>query len=89
MRFRSVLEYDALIVSTERKPQRIAKPHSSLFAWRTAQGWGQREAAEYLGITQSCYSKWERHEQAPRRYVARVVTEKTGVPLDELMGIAS
>lgn len=69
-------------------PARV-KPHSSLLAWRKAHGFTQHEAAAYLGVTQSCYCKWERHEQAPRRDLLKDVTERTGVPVDELMGIAS
>lgn len=74
---------------TKEKALHRVKPHSSLRAWRTAQGFTQHEAAAFLGVTQSCYCKWECHERAPRRKKAKSVTEQTGVPLDELMGIAS
>jgi len=75
------------VVNTESK-SRPEKPHSSLKAWRRAKGFTQREAADYLGISQAYYSKLERHGQAPRKEIAKELTEKTGVPLDELMGIA-
>lgn len=75
-------------MTTERKAARV-KPHSSLLAWRTAHGYGQHEAARYLGIGQAYYSKLERHEAAPRPEILKRITERTGVPLDELMGIAS
>lgn len=65
------------------------KPHSSLLAWRKAQGFTQREAALYLGITQGYYSKLELKAQTPRKDVLKALTERTGVPVDELMGIAS
>lgn len=77
-----------VIVNTERNANRV-RPHSSLAAWRKLKGWGQREAAEYLGISQAYYYKLEQHEAAPRPTIAKRVTERTGVPLDELMGIAS
>lgn len=65
------------------------KPHSSLLAWRTAKGWDQRAAARHLEISQAYYSKLERHEQSPRGERAKRLMQRTGVPLDELMGIAS
>ena len=65
------------------------KPHSSLAAWRRAQGFDQSEAAQFLGITQGTYSKLERHLMAPRPELLRTLTERTGVPIDELLGIAS
>lgn len=64
------------------------RPRSSLRAWRQSQGFTQQEAADYLEISQAYYSKLERHEQAPRRDMAKGLVERTGVPLDELMGIA-
>lgn len=75
------------MVST-RRSQKPTKPYSSLRAWRQAHGFGQIEAAAVLGISQAYYSKLERHEQSPRRAMAKALTEATGVPLDELMGIA-
>lgn len=81
-------EYISTIVSPLDIPQRV-KPHSSLAAWRRAQGYTQRQAADFLGVSQAYYSKLERHDQAPRRDVAKRLTERTGVPLDELLGIAS
>lgn len=76
-------------MSTERKLLRVVKPHSSLAAWRNAHGLDQREAAQKLGISQSYYSKLETHNAAPRPKLLKQVAERTGVPLDELMGIAS
>lgn len=65
------------------------RPHSSLSAWRRAQGFNQHEAAAYLGISQSYYCKLETHDQTPRPAIARRLMDRTGVPLDELLGIAS
>ena len=77
------------MVNTERKPTKPVKPHSSLSAWRAAQGFSQHEAAAFLGISQTYYSKLENHVASPRPEIAKRVTERTGVPIDELMGIAS
>lgn len=76
------------MLRTRQQRKRI-QPASSLRAWRRARGLGQVEAAKALGISQAYYSKLERHEQAPRPAMAKALTEATGVPLDELMGIAS
>lgn len=65
------------------------KPHSSLRAWRRAMGFTQQEAAAYLKISQSYYCKLEAKIQTPRKGVLKGLTEQTGVPVDELMGIAS
>jgi transcriptional regulator with XRE-family HTH domain len=71
-------------------PLRIrTKPYSSLKAWRLSHGFSQHEAARFLEISQSYYHKLETHQQSPRRNMARKLTQTTGVPLDELMGIAS
>jgi transcriptional regulator with XRE-family HTH domain len=71
-------------------PTRIrTKPYSSLKAWRKSHGFTQHEAARFLDISQSYYHKLETHQQSPRRTMLKKLTETTGVPLDELMGIAS
>jgi len=64
------------------------KPYSSLLAWRQAMGFTQRRAAEHLGISQSYYYKLETKVQTPRKGILQRTTERTGVPVDELMGIA-
>jgi transcriptional regulator with XRE-family HTH domain len=80
-------------MSTESTPKpsrrRLMKPHSSLRAWRRAMGLTQRQAAAHLGISQSYYYKLEAKTQTPRKGVLKTVTARTGVPVDELMGIAS
>lgn len=68
--------------------QKAVRPQSSLMAWRRTKGFTQQEAADFLHISQAYYSKLERHEQAPRREMAKDLVERTGVPLDELMGLA-
>lgn len=52
-------------------------------------GFTQHEAALYLGISQSYYCKLETKLQTPRPKILKGLTAATGVPLDELMGIAS
>lgn len=65
------------------------KPHSSLASWRQEMGFNQREAAEYLEISQAYYYKLEIKAQTPRKTILKRLAERTGVPLDELMGIAA
>lgn len=72
----------------KQKLSERVKPHSSLAAWRKAMGFTQPEAADYLSISQSYYSKLEQKAQHPRPAVLKQLTERTGVPVDELMGIA-
>ncbi len=74
-------------MSTEKTSKRI-RPHSSLAAWRRAHGFSQHDAARFLGISQSYYSKLETHEQSPRRAMMKTLTAKTGVPVDALMGLS-
>ncbi len=84
------MEYTSRILTTKRESAKRIKPHSSLLAWRMAKGFkNQREAAKFLGISQSYLSNLERHSQSPRRDIAKMLTAKTGVPVDALMGIAS
>jgi transcriptional regulator with XRE-family HTH domain len=61
----------------------------NLLAWRTGREWSQRDAARLLGVTQGYYSKVENQIVAPRPKIAKRFTEKTGVPLASIMGIAS
>lgn len=74
-------------ISTARRSPKQVRPHSSLRAWRRWHGFSQHDAADYLGISQSYYSKLETHEQSPRRTMMQHLTAKTGVPVDALMGI--
>lgn len=64
------------------------KPMSSLKAWRRAKGFTTREAARHLGISQGFYQKIETRKAFPRPTIAKSLTDQTGVPLDELLGIA-
>jgi transcriptional regulator with XRE-family HTH domain len=64
------------------------RPYPTLKRWRDAQGINQRDAARLLGITQSEYSKFETGRRTPRPKRAGEIMDKTGVPLEALMGIA-
>lgn len=64
------------------------KTHPTLLAWRTAKGWTQTQAAEYLGLTQSLYGKVEAHDVAPRPKRGKAISDKTGVSFESVMGVA-
>jgi transcriptional regulator with XRE-family HTH domain len=74
--------------SAEPKPPKPVKPQSSLKAWRRTMGFNQSEAAAYLEISQAYYYKLEAKTAAARPTIIKRLTERTGVPLDELLGIA-
>lgn len=61
----------------------------SLRAWRDANGLDQREAAEYLEISQGYYTKLEKRLATPKAPILKRVLERTGVPLEILCRIAS
>lgn len=81
-------EYIASHNMPAKNTQRI-RPHSSLKAWRSRQEFTQAEAAAHLGVSRNYYAKLERHVQAPSRSTLRHLMAVTGVPADELMGVAS
>lgn len=66
----------------------IKRPYPDLKTWRDAQGMNQREAAKYLGISQTFYSRLERRAQAMSGKQAKDAVAKTGVPLEILVGAA-
>lgn len=57
---------------------------SSLSEWRRAIGYTQVQAARILGVSQGRYSRWENSE-APRRHTAKRVSERTGVPIANVL----
>lgn len=69
----------------KRNPNR---PYATLKAWRQARQCSQHEAAAFLGISQGFYSKLERRSQALRGPAAKRIMQKTGVPLEILVGAA-
>lgn len=64
------------------------RPYPDLATWRAAKRWSQRRAAEYLGISQTYYSRLERGVQTARGQQAKALMQKTGVPLEILVGAA-
>lgn len=66
-----------------------ARTYPTLKAWRKAQRIRQNEAAKRLGVSQGYYSRLERQIKFPHAHTAKVITDKTGVPLETLLGIAS
>jgi transcriptional regulator with XRE-family HTH domain len=61
--------------------------YPSLKAWRTGERLTQAEAAHFLALGQPTLSKYERHLQAPRPRAAMDISDKTGVPLENVLGI--
>jgi transcriptional regulator with XRE-family HTH domain len=64
------------------------RSYPDLKTWRKAMGFNQREAAKFLGITQSLYARLELGYQPAKGKIAKLITEKTGVPLEVLVGAA-
>lgn len=65
--------------------QRI-RPYPNLADWRQARRWTQQQAADFLGISQAFYSKLERRTHNLRGKQAKRVMERTGVPIEILVG---
>jgi transcriptional regulator with XRE-family HTH domain len=62
---------------------------SGLRAWRQASGLTQAEAATILGMTQSYYTKLERHVcRYPNLDLAKRIMRRTGITLNELVGLS-
>lgn len=64
------------------------RPYPSLKHWRNDNRLMQREAAAELAISQNYYSRLERGIQAPRATLAKAISERTGVPLETILGVA-
>jgi len=70
-------------------PRITRRTYPNLKTWREAQGWSTREAARFLEISQTFYGRLERGEQvAVRDTLARIV-DRTHVPVETLVGLAS
>lgn len=48
----------------------------------------QREAAEYLGILQAAYARYELGKRTPRREALKRILALTTVPLESLVRVA-
>jgi DNA-binding XRE family transcriptional regulator len=64
------------------------RSYPDLATWRNDRKWTQQEAADFLGITQSKYSRLERGIGCAWGEEAKVLHERTGVPVAVLAGAA-
>jgi transcriptional regulator with XRE-family HTH domain len=64
------------------------RTYPSLKHWRAARGFSQRDAAAFLGCSQSKYAKLELNRTAPRPKVGMAISQTTGVPFEIVMGAA-
>lgn len=62
--------------------------YPDLRTWRDDLGFTQREAAKFLELSQPVYCRIERQERAPKPLKAKAMSEKAGVPLESILGIA-
>lgn len=69
-------------------PKPASRPYPTMKAWRESHGLNQREAGEWLGVTQTMYSRFERGLKVPHGAQAKHVMTMTGVPLEVLVGVA-
>ncbi len=74
--------------STKRVRTFSRRAYPDLKTWRDAKGFGQRDAAEYLQISQTVYSRLERRRQSVKGDLAKRLMAHTGVPLEVLAGVA-
>lgn len=72
------------------KRVRTTSPRSypNLKTWREAKDFGQREAADHLGISQKSYSRFERGERFVKGKLAERLMARTGVSLEVLVGVS-
>lgn len=74
-------------LSVKMSPKVIPnRPYPDLLTWRTAGERNQREAARFLGMSQATYSRLERRARFLKGTRARHVMQKTGVPLEVIVG---
>lgn len=67
---------------------RKRRTYPDLKTRRKELGLSQQQAANELGLTQSVYSRIERQVRAPKPQAAKAISEKSGVPLESILGIA-
>lgn len=70
-------------------PKQSPEQPQTLAEWRDRQGLNQSDAAKILGISQGYYNRLERRIQVPRRTILKRIAVRTGVPVADLMGVAS
>lgn len=62
---------------------------TSLAEYRRACNLSQRDAARLFGISQASWSLFESGRAHPRSKLAAKLRDKTGIPLETLLGIPS
>lgn len=67
---------------------RRTRSYPTLQTWREAQQLNQRRAADLLGISQTTYGLLERRRRFVKGEQAKAIMDKTGVPLEVLVGVA-
>jgi transcriptional regulator with XRE-family HTH domain len=68
---------------------KVQRQYPGLAEWRSAARLTQREAAKILQLSQAKYSRLERRAMFARGPLAKRLAEKTGVPILDLLGVAS
>lgn len=64
------------------------RTYRTLLAWRTAHRLSQREAAEFLGISQPAYARYEIGTRTPHKDILKRIIERTTVSLASLVRVA-
>jgi len=64
-------------------------PPQSLEDWRWTARIKQKDAAAKLGVSIGYYSRLERRELYPHRNLAKIISAETGIPIMNLLGLAS
>jgi transcriptional regulator with XRE-family HTH domain len=72
-----------------KRPDPNPPQPQSLEDWRWMSRLKQREAAQLLGIHISYYSRLERRQVFPHRMLAKTISARTGVPVANLLDLAS
>jgi transcriptional regulator with XRE-family HTH domain len=73
--------HGALLYMKKPQPQ-------SLEEWRHGERIKQKTAADRLGISYGYYSRLERRLLHPHRRLAKAISDQTGVPLEQVLGVA-
>jgi transcriptional regulator with XRE-family HTH domain len=60
---------------------------ATLKAWRAALALSQEAAAAKLCLSQPSYSRFENRVRAPKAKLAKAISDKTGVPLESVLGL--
>jgi len=67
--------------------KRSAQRHDTLLAWRRGARLNQREAARIFGVSQTVWWRIETGLRPPRPKLGKAIADKTGVPLERVLGL--